>query len=727
MIEIKKDKLNNLTQELNALVNKDMNENVVGMKDSVLININNLFSSRETVELVNKINAFNNNEKFTYDDLCDLDENMSSVYMSLSSIKQDVDLDVFFKDGYTLDMQKVRDKFNRKRLYKKYSNFDFDKLDQLYKYPPETLTAYYNENAKIKIDPFVFRKYLLGIMQMVLDHMDLVIAVTGSEGCLAGDTLVQVSRAKNSYKWTMKKLYEKFNGIGNQKDYDRSIPLYTRSFDNKNIRLHKIKNVLYSGKKMTYTLTLETGEVIRATATHKFISRNGWTRLDNLKVGDELLLDTCLAEKNGRKKVKFYDVQLKSPYHKYKGSGRVEIHKLIYEANLNNLTLHEYCDILLNEPERANDLKFIDPSIYHIHHKDGNHYNNSVDNLECITHEEHLQVHGKEQCSNFSQGIVKFSKIVSIEEHGIEDTYDIECEDPYHNFVANNIIVHNSGKSTHVSQLMWMVHWIIHQLKIVEYPFKINDMFFNTLEKLRLTEDDLFDKPFRILALDEGNELHRQNWKEEEVQTFFQRLRRERYNQRIKFICIPVLGELMSSIVLSRVNFITEMKNTNDVKSGSLNKGRANFYIIPRGDTIYSPKQKRELKQGDIKTLIYDFLKDKNWLKGIPSEALCHTYACNGVWGFPESLYEKELKDSNKTFQVSAGLKLTDLEAFYMYETGISLKAIGLDSKDVKYATMNKFFNRLKKYFENNLDKYNKYKLILERKEAEKKFKADNL
>jgi len=466
MIEIKKDKLQNLTQELNTLVNQNMDENVIGLNENVLVNINNLFSSKETLNLINIITRFNNNEPFTYENLCELDEFMSGVYASLSSIKKDVDLDIFFKDGYTLDLGKVKEKFFLKKLNKRYPNFDFKRLEELYKYPPEELPTYYDPRKKILVDPFIFRKYLIGLIQMVLDHMDLVIAVTGSEG---------------------------------------------------------------------------------------------------------------------------------------------------------------------------------------------------------------------------------------------------------------------SGKSTQVSQLMWMVHWIIQEIKIVEYPFNLTDMFFNTLEKLRLTEDDLFDKPFRILALDEGNELHRQNWKDEEVQTFFQRLRRERYNQRIKFICIPVLGELMSSIVLSRVNFVTEMMNQNDVKTGSLNKGRANFYIIPRGDHIYSPKQKREVSKGEIKTLIYDFLKDKNWLKGIPPEALIHTYACNGVWGFPESLYEKELKDSNKTFQVSAGLKMTDLEAFYMYETGISLKAVGLDSKDAKYSTMNKFLNRLKAYFENNPDKHKKYKLILERKQLEKEVKSSIL
>lgn len=40
-----------------------------------------------------------------------------------------------------------------------------------------------------------------------------------------------------------------------------------------------------------------------------------------------------------------------------------------------------------------------------------------------------------------------FSKVVSIKPAGHEDTYDLVCEDPYRNFVANGMVVHNCGKT----------------------------------------------------------------------------------------------------------------------------------------------------------------------------------------------------------------------------------------------------------------------------------------
>lgn len=45
------------------------------------------------------------------------------------------------------------------------------------------------------------------------------------------------------------------------------------------------------------------------------------------------------------------------------------------------------------------------------------------------------------------------SKVIAKEYVGIKDTYDIKMDEPYHNFVANNIVVHNCGKSKQMIDL----------------------------------------------------------------------------------------------------------------------------------------------------------------------------------------------------------------------------------------------------------------------------------
>ena len=77
-----------------------------------------------------------------------------------------------------------------------------------------------------------------------------------------------------------------------------------------------------------------------------------------------------------------------------------------------------------------------------VHHLDENRDNNDVDNLVkvCIT------CHGRLHHGWYVGKSAFPSTITSIEYIGKEETYDIEMEAPYHNYVANGFIVHNSTR-----------------------------------------------------------------------------------------------------------------------------------------------------------------------------------------------------------------------------------------------------------------------------------------
>lgn len=273
-----------------------------------------------------------------------------------------------------------------------------------------------------------------------------------------------------------------------------------------------------------------------------------------------------------------------------------------------------------------------------------------------------------------------------------------------------------TGKSTKVSQDMYLVYWTLKELGLIDYDFDINEIFVNSLKKFSELEDKYFGKRFRLLGLDEGNELNRNNWRDERVQEFFLRLRRERHEQRIKFVSLPVLGELLPALITTRVNFIFEMETRNDLKTGRLKKGYVNFYIVPRGNKIYSPHYRKEISRDVIKTVLHENLKDRSYLKGVPKSILIKQFRCNGTWGFKEEEYLKELKETNRSFTLSKGLKLSETEMFMLYKSGWTLKQLEITKTDIKYHSIAKVISKINNYFENDPDKMLKYDAMYQRK-----------
>lgn len=165
-------------------------------------------------------------------------------------------------------------------------------------------------------------------------------ALSLTTGCLTGDMVINLDRAYNGFKSTLKNAYNRFNQkptLG--KVWDKTIPTFVRSFTGKNIGLHEIDNIVYSGVKPVYRVTLENDRYVNCTINHEIMTNNGWVKAENIV--DSLVM---------------YDDE---PY----------------------------------------------------------------------------------------SSIPEYSKAISIEYIGEEDTYDIVCKAPYHNFVANGIVVHNSGKT----------------------------------------------------------------------------------------------------------------------------------------------------------------------------------------------------------------------------------------------------------------------------------------
>lgn len=96
-------------------------------------------------------------------------------------------------------------------------------------------------------------------------------------GCITGDSLVYLPDSG-----TYKPIAQLVGKTG-----FRALALNTETWK---LEPREVTNVFVSGRKQVYRLTTRLGRTIRATANHKFLTMNGWQRLDELAPGTHLAL-----------------------------------------------------------------------------------------------------------------------------------------------------------------------------------------------------------------------------------------------------------------------------------------------------------------------------------------------------------------------------------------------------------------------------------------------------
>lgn len=178
------------------------------------------------------------------------------------------------------------------------------------------------------------------------------------------------------------------------------------------IEFNKMQEIVYTGKKKVYKLTTHKGYSIKATANHPFLTPKGWVELRNLSEYD------CVA---------ITDFVTRSVHQRTYGIGTREIFKKQKEYK-NRIGKCEICGA-------TNGLN--------LHHKDENPFHNTEDNWQVLCQDCHGKSHTK--FNNHPNFDYEFDYIVSIEDAGEEDCYDIcmSGNENVANFIANNFIVHN--------------------------------------------------------------------------------------------------------------------------------------------------------------------------------------------------------------------------------------------------------------------------------------------
>lgn len=271
----------------------------------------------------------------------------------------------------------------------------------------------------------------------------------GPVGCIQGDAVIGVNRGGKGFKIKLQDLVRRLNGQDGRYRWDLSIPTYVQREVEGVVRLAKVSNAWASGVKLTYAVTTDSGRQIRATDEHPFLTERGWLRLDELKMDDEVhVLGSQAAGRPRLPKPDYLCVAslLAHPHCRNAANNhRVLVHRLVAEAAVNLMTFDQFVEVVRRG--QVAELDFLDPELWAVHHRDHDPFNNVLENLQVLSHEEHHRLHAEEGKTRSVLFKVATERVVEIKKHGLEETFDLEVEGDPHNFLANGFVVHNTGKT----------------------------------------------------------------------------------------------------------------------------------------------------------------------------------------------------------------------------------------------------------------------------------------
>ena len=277
--------------------------------------------------------------------------------------------------------------------------------------------------------------------------------------CISGETIIyrgnndngndkpsisHLFKIKNNKEYAIKcnqkNLYKKLRRWG----YGEILALDS---DNR-IRPKKIKDIIFSGVKKTYTITLSNGLSVRATEDHKFFTTNGFVKVKDIKISSTYLILDWGYEKT--------DFNTSNKFSKKTNSWKVKEYnnpQMGFDFGKNNpaytngaYTEFEKSKTRLSNINRCQKCGMDDVKLGH-HHIDGNRENSILKNIEKLCKSCHAKSDynlGKRK-KRWSKGHkTSVATVISIEYFGEEETYDIEMDFDGHNFIANGIVSSNS-------------------------------------------------------------------------------------------------------------------------------------------------------------------------------------------------------------------------------------------------------------------------------------------
>jgi len=234
------------------------------------------------------------------------------------------------------------------------------------------------------------------------------------------------------------------------------------------IRAKRIKDVHFNGTRNVFKVTLADGRSITATDNHRHMTSRGWKMVSELCVGDEMMK---LGRPSGGvyvpERTRFTKSEATYSAARLPNSKRNGENSLGYRTGgalaFRQWTATQEWKCSASGCSKSRE----DGDRIERAHLNGDRTNNHPSNLQmmCASHHKRYDYKHNGRTRRGEAGhSAEYSKIVSIEPAGEELVYDLEMDDPGHNWVGNGIVTHNSHSAAYA-----LISYITGYLK-THYP-----------------------------------------------------------------------------------------------------------------------------------------------------------------------------------------------------------------------------------------------------------------
>lgn len=197
------------------------------------------------------------------------------------------------------------------------------------------------------------------------------------------------------------------------------------------------------------------------------------------------------------------------------------------------------------------------------------------------------------------------------------------------------------GKSKFSIQKEFVRYSLMKKLGLVTYEWKLEEIVFFTLGEFMKALIKHLKDPFRILILDEADELKKINWYKPLVRAFISYLRRGRKFFKILNLNLPNLKDLPDDVVVDRATKLYEIQMTRDFENFTYIRGHAKMFEIPRADGCWSFVHEAILSEELVKDTISNIHKNKNKsFVALPNKIKCLDVNFGNGFPFNEEEYE---------------------------------------------------------------------------------------